>query len=142
MSERKTVRKVFFVWDFEKEEQWLNAMAMSGWILSKVGFCRYEFVPCQPGEYTVRLAMHERDEAYISFVQETGAEYIDRILSWHYYRCKSDLGHFDIFSDISGFCQHSCINNRERNIEKLSYSLGHQGLTRTGRTHHENIRLL
>lgn len=106
MSERKIIHKVFFVWEFEKEEQWLNTMAMSGWILDKVGFCRYEFVPCQPGEYSVRLAMHERDDAYISFVQETGAEYIDRIMSWHYYRCKTELGHFDIFSDIDSRIKH------------------------------------
>ncbi|MBQ7229904.1 MAG: DUF2812 domain-containing protein [Oscillospiraceae bacterium] len=106
MSERKTIYKVFFVWDFEKEEQWLNTMAMSGWILDKVGFCRYEFVPCQPGEYTVRLAMHERDEAYISFIQETGAEYIDRIMSWHYYRYKTELGSFSIFSDIDSKIKH------------------------------------
>ena len=33
MSERKTVRKWFWAWDFEKEEEWLNDMAMSGWVL-------------------------------------------------------------------------------------------------------------
>ena len=27
MKEKKTVFKLFFVWDFEKEERWLNEMA-------------------------------------------------------------------------------------------------------------------
>ena len=57
MSERKKVRRVFFVWDFEKEERWLNEMALSGWLLDKIGFCSYEFIRCTPGEYTIRLEM-------------------------------------------------------------------------------------
>ena len=30
MREKKTVFKLFFVWDFEKEERWLNEMAQEG----------------------------------------------------------------------------------------------------------------
>lgn len=33
MREKKTVFKLFFVWDFEKEERWLNEMAQEGWVL-------------------------------------------------------------------------------------------------------------
>lgn len=33
MREKKTVFKLFFVWDFEKEERWLNEMAQEGWAL-------------------------------------------------------------------------------------------------------------
>ena len=33
MKEKKTVFKLFFVWDFEKEEHWLNEMAQEGWVL-------------------------------------------------------------------------------------------------------------
>ena len=33
MSERKTIRKIFLAWDFEKEERWLNEMAEAGWAL-------------------------------------------------------------------------------------------------------------
>ena len=32
MKEKKTVFKLFFVWDFEKEERWLNEMAREGWV--------------------------------------------------------------------------------------------------------------
>ena len=33
METRKTIRKWYWVWDFEKEEEWLNEMAQAGWVL-------------------------------------------------------------------------------------------------------------
>ena len=56
--ERKTITRWFWVWQFEKEEEWLNEMAANGWVLESVGFCKYTFVRCEPGEYTVRTEMH------------------------------------------------------------------------------------
>ena len=32
MESRKTIRKWFWVWEFEKEENWLNEMAANGWV--------------------------------------------------------------------------------------------------------------
>ena len=46
MSELKKVRKWFWVWEHEKEELWLNEMALSGWVLEKVGFGVFWFRPC------------------------------------------------------------------------------------------------
>ena len=37
MKEEKVIRKWFWVWNFETEERWLNTMAQSGWVLTKVG---------------------------------------------------------------------------------------------------------
>ena len=98
--ERKIVKKWIWVWEYDKEEQWLNAMAQSGWVLDKVGFCRYEFVPSEPGEYIVRLEMREHDEGYLSFMAETGAEYVGRMMKWIYFRKKAALGQFELFSDL------------------------------------------
>jgi hypothetical protein len=98
--ERKIVKKWIWIWEYDKEEQWLNAMAQSGWVLDKVGFCRYEFVPCEPGEYTVRLEMRNHDEAYLGFMAETGAEYVGRMMKWIYFRKKTELGKFELFSDL------------------------------------------
>lgn len=103
---RKTVRKWFWVWDFEKEERWLNEMALSGWVLDKVGFCRYEFISCEPGEYTVRLEMHTYDEEYLRFMEETGAQYIGRVFQWIFFRKKTADGEFDIFSDLDSKINH------------------------------------
>lgn len=106
MAEMKTVRKWFWVWDFEKEDRWLNGMAQSGWVLEKVGFATYHFVSCEPGEYTVRLEMREHDQAYLDLMQESGAEYIGRMAKWIYFRKKTADGPFDIFSDIDSRIGH------------------------------------
>ena len=104
--ERKIVKKWVWVWDFDKEERWLNTMAQQGWVLDKLGFCRYEFVRCEPGEYTVRLEMRNHDEAYLGFMAETGAEYVGRMMKWIYFRKKTELGQFDLFSDTESRIKH------------------------------------
>ena len=104
--ERKTINKWFWVWQFEKEEEWLNEMAANGWALESVGFCRYTFVRCMPGEYTVRTEMHPYDDNYIRFMEETGAEYVGRMIMWMYFRKKTENGPFDLFSDIDSRIGH------------------------------------
>ena len=106
MKETKTIRKVFLVYDFEKEEAWLNEMAENGWVLCRVGFCSYTFEACEPGEYTVRMEQRGHDEAYQAFLEEIGAEYIGRMAAWIYFRQKSSLGAFDLFSDIDSRIAH------------------------------------
>ena len=106
MAERKTVYKGFWVWDFEKEERWLNEMAMEGWALVGVGWCRYTFERCEPGAYTVRLEMHGQDEGYLAFMAEAGAEYVGRCFQWIYFRKRSEDGAFDLFSDIDSRIAH------------------------------------
>ena len=122
MMERKTIRKWFWVWEFDKEEQWLNTMAQSGWVLDSVGFCKYNFVKCEPGEYTVRLEMHDPDDEYVAFMEETGAEYIGRMVKWIYFRKKALDGPFEIFSDID-----SRISQLDK-ISKLTAALGFANL--------------
>lgn len=106
MSERKTIKKWFWVWDFDKEERWLNEMALEGWVLDGVDWCTYRFKRCEPGEYTVRLEMRPADDAYISFMEDTGAEYIGRVIMWIYFRKKATDGAFDLFSDIDSKITH------------------------------------
>lgn len=101
MAEKKTVRKWFWVWDFEKEERWLNEMAMSGWALVGVGWCRYEFEKTEPGAYIVRLQMRQNDQDYLSFMEEIGAEYLGRVFKWIYFRRPAEDGPFQLFSDIA-----------------------------------------
>ena len=121
MARTMTQYKWFWVWDFDKEEKWLNQMAESGWALKSVGFCRYTFEACEPGEYIVRLEMHgvnSSDSSYVSFMEETGAEYIGRVFQWMYFRRKSELGPFDIFSDIDSKRDHL------RRINKMTLIAG------------------
>ena len=102
----KTLYRWYWVWDFEKEEQWLNRMAEQGWVLDDVGFCRYTFRQCEPGEYTVRMEMHPYEPEYIDFLEETGAELIGRIFQWIYLRKRTEDGEFSIFSDIDSRIAH------------------------------------
>lgn len=106
VKEIKKIRKWFWTWEHEKEELWLNTMAQSGWVLEKIKYAAYYFAPCQPGEYTVRLEMREPDESYISFMEETGAEFIGKFMNWHYFRKKATFGSFDIFSDVDSKIEH------------------------------------
>lgn len=106
MTERMTQYRWFWVWDFEKEERWLNEMAERGWTLTEVGFCRFTFEATECSEYTVRLEMHPYDDDYLDFMEETGAEYIGRVLQWMFFRKRSELGSFDIFSDLDSRINH------------------------------------
>ncbi len=109
---RQIIKKWFWVWDFDKEEAWLNDMAQSGWVLDKVGYAKYEFVQCEPGEYTVRLEMledaptAEKSQNYISFVEDLGADYIGSVMKWVYFRKKTADGEFKLFSDLSSQMKH------------------------------------
>ena len=118
MTEMRTEHRWFWVWEFEKEERWLNEMAANGWTLVDVGYCKYVFERTEDNEYTVRLEMHPSDENYIAFMEETGAEYIGRVMQWMYFRKRSVLGSFDIFSDLDSRLSHM---NR---IHKMILALG------------------
>ena len=109
---RRSIRKWFWVWEFDQEEKWLNDMAKRGWALDGVGFAKYDFIACEPGEYAVRLEVLEHQPAssegqdYIDFVEETGAEYIGNYMRWVYFRKKAADGQFDLFSDIDSRVKH------------------------------------
>ena len=104
--ESRTMHKWYWVWEFEKEDDWLNDMALNGWVLDSVGFCTYRFVRREPGEYSVHTEMHPADEGYVDFMRETGAEYVGRMMMWMYFRKKTADGPFDLFSDIDSRISH------------------------------------
>ena len=103
----KTMHKWFWAWEFEEEEQWLAALAEQGLALKAVGFCRYDFEECTPGEYAVRLqrlakpVRKPESQEYITFVEETGAEYIGTVNQWVYFRKRTEEGPFELFSDAA-----------------------------------------
>ena len=102
---RQTIHKLFWVWDFDKEEKWLNEMAAKGLSLVSVGFCKYEFEDSMPGEYKVCLQLldnfprHPESKKYIEFLETTGAEHVGSFTRWVYFRKKATEGDFELFSD-------------------------------------------
>ncbi|MBZ9625623.1 DUF2812 domain-containing protein [Clostridium sp. FP2] len=107
-----TMHKMFFAWDFEKEEKWLNNMSDKGMQLIGVGFCKYIFEEGTSGEYSYRIELlkhfptHHESASYIRFLEETGVQHIGSYSRWVYLRKKSNEGKFDLFSDIDSLINH------------------------------------
>ncbi len=103
---RKIIKKMFFAWESEKEEKWLNEMSAKGLALVDYTFCRYAFEECEPGEYFYKIQLlehrpnHPESENYIRFMEETGAEQVAEYFNWVYFRKKAEEGPFEIFSDV------------------------------------------
>lgn len=97
--------KLFPVWQSEKEEQWLNRMAQQGYALTGIGFCRYTFEECKPGEYQIRIQLLEKkvqekaSQDYIRFLEDSGIEYVGNYCKWIYVRRQSKEETFELFSD-------------------------------------------
>ena len=81
-------------------------MAAKGLCLVSVGFCRYDFEDCEPGEYKICMQMLEKSvkdpesQKYMEFLESTGAEHIGTFTRWVYFRRKAEDGPFELFSDI------------------------------------------
>lgn len=102
---RRIIHKAIFAWNFAKEEKWLNEMAAKGLCLISVGFCKYEFEDCEPGEYKVcmqlldKMPNHPESQKYIEFLEATGAEHVGSYTRWVYFRKQAADGAFELFSD-------------------------------------------
>lgn len=100
----KVIRKVFPIFEYEKEEKWLNEMAEKGFILQHVGFFSYHFEECMPGEYQVRMQLldksgkSEETKEYIAFLEDTGIVHVGNMFGWAYFRKKGD---FELYSDTA-----------------------------------------
>lgn len=109
---RKVVHKLFWIWDFEKEEEWLNEMAAMGLSLISIKLFAYEFESTLPGEYHVcsqvleHSMRHPETENYIHFLEETGVQHVVTCIRSAYFRKKAADGQFNLFSDYSSRIKH------------------------------------
>ena len=109
---RKTIRKWFWAWDFDKEQAWLNEMAAKGLAMISYGWCRYDFEETDPGEYRVAIELlphnpnHPESERYLRFLEETGVEMVGSWMRWIYVRKKADGGEFELLSDRKSKVEH------------------------------------
>lgn len=98
--------KYRYYMDYEKEEQWVNDMALQGWHLKQFKFIRFTFVKGEPGAYIYRnellkgLASKEEYD-YMEFLKESGIEVINKSGVWAYFRKKSSDGPFEIYTDTA-----------------------------------------
>lgn len=103
---KRKIFKIFFIFQYEKEEKWLNEMSAKGFQLTDVGFCTYTFTEGTPGEYIYRLELLDNAPssamgfAYISFLEDTGAEFVGSMNKWIYVRREAKKGPFNLHSDL------------------------------------------
>lgn len=102
--EHKTVVKVFFAWQEEKEEKWLSEMSKEGWHLERVGFFKYEFIKGKPMDiiykFDYRPFRSEKIDGYIMLFEDAGWEFIASFGGWYYFRAEADKNYnLDLYSD-------------------------------------------
>lgn len=97
MGEHQCFR-VFFAWDFDREEAWINRMSRErGLHLRRVGCCRYVFERGEKGAYIYRLELQNRaaeDAAEKQYLKTVGAEEVCSNGEWSYYRLPAEKGPF------------------------------------------------
>ncbi|NLW12360.1 MAG: DUF2812 domain-containing protein [Clostridiaceae bacterium] len=108
----KNKRVIRLFLDYEHEEKWLNKMAAKGYNLIRCAFGRYYFEKGSPGGYIYRLEFldelpdHPDSSAYLEFLSETGVEHVASNDRWIYVRRRSELGDFEIYSDLDSKINH------------------------------------
>lgn len=100
---KQVIRKLFI--NYEKEEKWINELAVKGLNFIDYSFGRYLFEEGTPGEYIYRLELlsniptHPESKSYIKFMEETGVECVSTYMRWVYFRKRASEGTFDLYSD-------------------------------------------
>jgi Protein of unknown function (DUF2812) len=102
---RKTVFRMLWAWNDEKEGRWLAEQEKSGWRLSSVGyFGAYTFERAVPADVAYRLdfgppARSDRDE-YFALFRDAGWEHVGTRGPWQYFRKAAVDGHApEIYTD-------------------------------------------
>lgn len=91
---KKTVLRKFFIWEYDKEEKWLNEMSAQGWQLVNAVLFRYQFEKSEPNEYVYRLELlnespdSNTSKAYLKFLNDSNIESVGKCRNWIYIRRK------------------------------------------------------
>ena len=109
---RRVIHKIFWVWQLEKEQAWINEMASHGYSLEHAGRLTFEFEETEADLYTYKTlflkgwADSEENRKYLKFLEEMGIKVVCYInypgTTWIYTRAlKADYPDgIDLFSDI------------------------------------------
>ena len=99
--------RLFFFWNYDREEEWLNRMSEDGYELEDVFLWRYRFRrgDGQKMRYKLEFLSHDpRDEKgrdYLDFLADAGIETVCTFGRWAYLRRPAEDGDFELYSDIS-----------------------------------------
>ena len=96
--------KLFWAWEDEKEEAWLEEMSNQGYHLQHAAPFSYTFTPGEPRPYAYRLDFQTQTglerEAYLQLFQDAGWELVGEMNGWFYFRKLRQPGEpVEIFTD-------------------------------------------
>ncbi len=98
---------MFWQWQDDREEKWLEEMSASGWHLAALkGIAAYRFEAGSPKQYNYRLDFQEigkqqRDD-YLALFTDAGWEHLGEKSGWNYFRKPQATDQpAEIFTDTS-----------------------------------------
>ncbi|PWW00920.1 uncharacterized protein DUF2812 [Paenibacillus cellulosilyticus] len=104
--------RVSFVWNYERDEEWLTSLSAQGQHLVKPGTFRYRFEQDASVRYVYRLDYHQIKEkgqldAYYALFEDMGWEHVGSNMGWHYFRkpCVEGETSTPIYTDRSSLIQ-------------------------------------
>ncbi|MGV3464273.1 MAG: DUF2812 domain-containing protein [Heyndrickxia sp.] len=101
---KKRVFKLFWAWQDDQENKWLEKMAEEGWKLIKYNFLVYTFAKMEPKKYIYKTDFknnqnHDLQE-YLALFEDAGWEHVTQYAGWHYFRTEPGKAKTpDIYSD-------------------------------------------
>jgi len=109
---RRVFHKLFFVWELEKEQAWINEMAAHGYSLEHAGRLSFAFDETEPGKYTYKTLIlkgsggSEENIRYFRFLEEMGIKVVCMLnypgVCWVYTRALTEdyPEGIEVYSDI------------------------------------------
>jgi len=108
LGRTKKVFKWFYIFDLEKEENWLRNMAQKGWIFQKVNILGiYTFIKGQSTDAIYKIDFNnkvEDVEEYYDLFAESGWRFIHKVREFRYFKYSGQITSFDklvIYNDPS-----------------------------------------
>lgn len=109
---RRVIHKIFWIWELEKEEAWINEMASHGYSLEHAGRLTFEFEETEANKYKYKelflkgSAYSAENQKYFRFLEEMGIKVVCWInypgRCWVYARALSEdyPNGIELYSDI------------------------------------------
>ena len=79
---RRVIHKIFWIWQLEKEQAWINEMASHGYSLEHAGRLTFEFDETEPGKYIYKEIFLKgwgesvENIKYFKFLEEMGIKVV------------------------------------------------------------------
>lgn len=107
---RTSFYKVFWIWQNQKEEAWINEMAEHGFGLISCGRIRFDFEDIEPGKYKYKVmflqgtAGSEKVRDFLRFMEDMGVVNVGHVNflgnSVIYLRYENTGEELDVYSDL------------------------------------------